>query len=141
MTAMLLLLAPIAGHLYCIRAASVVEVIPRVPLQPVPHAPASLAGLLHYRGDVIPVLDLRALLAGGESEAFLSTRIVIAAAANRLVGFIAERLTETLEIDAGAIVPAPIDVATAPFLGGVLIHDGRVVRELLVDRIPVEASV
>ena len=46
---MLVLLVQIAGQLYCIRASSVVEVVPRVPLQSVPHAPVSLAGLLHYR--------------------------------------------------------------------------------------------
>ena len=152
---MLLLLVHIAGQLYCIRAASVLEVVPRVPLQPVPHAPAALAGLLHYRGEVIPVLDLRTLLEGGASDAFLSTRIVVVetsclksssnrflddSTTRRLVGLIAERLTETLEVDASAIAPAPVDVAAAPFLGGLLVQDGRVIRELLVDRFPVEAT-
>lgn len=136
---MLLLLVHIAGQLYCIRAASVLEVVPRVPLQPVPHAPASLAGLLHYRGEVIPVLDLRTLLADGVSDAFLSTRIVVVQSPKR-IGLIAERLTETLEVDASAIAPAPVDVAQAPFLGGLLLHDGRVVRELLVDRFAVEVT-
>ena len=150
---MLVLLAPIAGQLYCIRAANVVEVVPRVPLQPVTHAPEALAGLLHYRGEVIPVLDLRTLLAEGKSEAFLSTRIVVVESTSRrvdkstrellddsttrrLVGLIAERLTETLDIDAASISPVAVG---APFLGGIVVHDGRVIRELLVDRVPVEA--
>ena len=136
---MLLLLVHIAGQLYCIRATSVLEVIPRVPLQPVPYAPAPLAGLLHYRGDVIPVLDLRTLLADGPSDAFLNTRIVVVESSSRRVGLIAERLTETLEIDAGSLAPAPVDVAAAPFLGGLLVHEGRVIRELLVEHFPVEA--
>ena len=137
---MLLLLVHIADQIYCIRATSVLEVIPRVPLQPVPYAPASLAGLLHYRGDVIPVLDLRTLLADAASAAFLSTRIVVVeSTSRRLVGLIAERLTETLEVDASAIAPAPVDVAAAPFLGGLLVHEGRVIRELLVERFDVEA--
>lgn len=135
---MLVLLVQIAGHLYCIRAKSVVEVIPRVPLQPVPHAPVALAGLLHYRSEVIPVLDLRAIVASQPSSAFLSTRIVVVDNGRRL-GLVCERLTEALEIEESAIAPAPVSVEAAPWLGGVLIHDGAVARELLVEHFTAEA--
>ena len=135
---MLVLLVQIAGQLYCIRAQSVVEVIPRVPLQPVPHAPAALAGLLHYRSEVIPVLDLRAIIASQPSNAFLSTRIVIVDNGKRL-GLVCERLTEALEIDESAIAPAPVSVEAAPWLGGVLIHDGAVARELRIEHFTAEA--
>ncbi len=131
---MLVLLARIAEQLYCIRAKAIVEVVPRVPLEPVPHAPATLAGLLHYRSEVIPVLDLRAILAGERSNAFLSTRIAIVDAERR-IGLVAERLTEALEIGDDAIAPAPVNVESAPWLGGVLVHEGGVVRELLPQRV------
>lgn len=135
---MLVLLVQLAGQLYCIRATSVVEVIPRVPLQQVPHAPAALAGLLHYRSEVIPVLDLRAIVSAQPSNAFLSTRIVIVDNGKRL-GLVCERLTEALEIEESAIAPAPVSVEAAPWLGGVLIHDGAVARELLVEHFTAEA--
>lgn len=135
---MLVLLVHIDDQLYCIRAAAVVEVVPRVPLQPVPHAAAEVAGLLHYRSQVIPVLDLRTLLAGEASCAYLSTRIVIAGDAKPL-GLIAERLTEAIDIAADAITPAPVTSGDAQWLGGVLVHEGRVARELLLDRFSVEA--
>lgn len=135
---MLVLLVQIASQLYCIRAKSVVEVIPRVPLQPVPHAPLALAGLLRYRSEVIPVLDLRAVIALERSSAFLSTRIVIIDNGKRL-GLICERLTEALEIEESAIAPAPVSVEAAPWLGGVLVHDGAVARELLVEHFTAEA--
>jgi chemotaxis-related protein WspB len=131
---MLVLLTRIAGQLYCIRANAIVEVVPRVPLEAVPHAPATLAGLLHYRSEVIPVLDLRAILTGERSNAFLSTRIAIVDADKR-IGLVAERLTEAIEIDEDAIAPAPVSVEAAPWLGGVLIHEGAVVRELLPRRV------
>jgi chemotaxis-related protein WspB len=136
---MLVLLAPVAGQLFCIRATSVVEVIPRVPLQPVPHAPLTLAGLLRYRSEVIPVLDLRAIIASEPSNAFLSTRIVIVDNGKRL-GLVCERLTEAVEIDQAAIAPAPVSIEATPWLGGVLVHDGTVARELLVDRFSAETS-
>ncbi|HYC92651.1 MAG TPA: chemotaxis protein CheW [Thermoanaerobaculia bacterium] len=135
---MLVLLIEIAGQLYCIRARSVVEVIPRVPLQPVPHAPMSLAGLLHYRSEVIPVLDLRAIIARQPSDAYLSTRIAVVDIGKRL-GLVCERLTEALEIDEAAIAPAPVSLEAAPWLGGVLMHDGAVARELLIEHFTVEA--
>jgi chemotaxis-related protein WspB len=135
---MLVLLVHIADQLYCIRAAAVVEVVPRVPLQPVPHAPAEVAGLLHYRSQIIPVLDLRTLLAGEASCAFLSTRIVIAGESKR-IGLVAERLTEAVDIDENAITPAPVTSGDARWLGGVLVHDGKVARELLLDHFTVEA--
>ncbi len=137
---MLVLLTRIAEQLYCIRATAIVEVVPRVPLEPVPHAPATLAGLLHYRSEVIPVLDLRAILAGERSNTFLSTRIAIVDAERR-IGLVAERLTEALEIDEERIAPAPVNVEAAPWLGGVLIHEGAVVRELLPQQIAVEVVV
>lgn len=135
---MLVLLIEIAGQLYCIRAKSVVEVIPRVPLQPVPHAPMSLAGLLHYRSEVIPVLDLRAIIARQPSSAYLSTRIAIVENGKRL-GLVCERLTEALEIDEAAIAPAPVSLEASPWLGGVLMHDGAVARELLLEHFTAEA--
>ncbi len=135
---MLVLLVHIADQLYCIRAADVVEVVPRVPLQPAPHAPAEVAGLLHYRSQVIPVLDLRTLLAGEASCAFLSTRIVIIGEPKR-IGLVAERLTEAIDIAHDAITDAPVTSGDAPWLGGVLVHEGRVARELLLDRFAVEA--
>ena len=36
----------------------VIELVPRVELRAIPHAPAFLAGLLGYRGEVVPVIDL-----------------------------------------------------------------------------------
>jgi chemotaxis-related protein WspB len=137
---MLVLLVRAADQLYCIRAASVVEVVPRVPLQPVPHAPGALAGLLHYRSEVIPVIDLRALVAGSASESLLSTRIAVIDGGRRF-GLIAERVTEALQIAESEIEPAPVTLESSRWLGGVLVHDGQLVRELLVDRFDVQEAV
>ena len=43
---------------YALPSASVVEVVPSVALRPVPGTPPEVAGLLAYRGRVVPVVDL-----------------------------------------------------------------------------------
>lgn len=61
---MLLLVFQVAGESYAVEANRVIEVVPRVDLRRLPHAPAALAGLLRYRGQVVPVIDLGVFLAG-----------------------------------------------------------------------------
>ena len=55
---MLLLTFTAGANRYAIDVARVVELVPRVELRAIPHAPAFLAGLLGYRGKVVPVIDL-----------------------------------------------------------------------------------
>src|SRR5688572_10408556 len=62
---------------YALPTASVVEVVPAVPLRPVPGTPEAVAGLLAYRGQVVPVVDLPRLLGRGAAPVRLSTRIAV----------------------------------------------------------------
>jgi chemotaxis-related protein WspB len=62
---------------YGVDVAQVVEVVPRVELRPIPHAPAFLAGLLAYRGQVVPIIDLGSLLGSTPCQDRLSTRIIL----------------------------------------------------------------
>ena len=50
---------------------------PSVELRPIPHAPSFLAGLLGYRGKVVPVIDLGSLLCSVPCRDCLSTRIIL----------------------------------------------------------------
>jgi len=142
---MLLLTFQAAGQLYAADAARIVEVVPRVNLRPLPHAPAFLAGVFEYRGDVVLVVDLGVLLGAGPAPDRLSTRIILvdrAAVAPRrpaadhdaeassepspiapnpsrrsLLGLIAEQVSELATVDPAALLPAPVQVPRAPYLG------------------------
>lgn len=126
---MLLLTFQAAGQLYAVDAARIVEVVPRVGLRPLPHAQASLAGVFEYRGDVVLVVDLGVLLGAGPAPDRLSTRIILVdrAAATppgatkpprrSLLGLIAEQVSELATVDPGALLPAPVQVPRAPYLG------------------------
>src|SRR6516162_3614683 len=74
---MLLLTFKVGPNRYAIDTARVVELIPRVALRPVPHAPAFLVGLLGYRGKIVPVIDLGLLLDTAPCRDHLSTRIML----------------------------------------------------------------
>jgi chemotaxis-related protein WspB len=95
---MLGLLTQIGNVRFAVDARAVVEVVPRVALHPAPPAAGALAGLLLYRGRIIPVIDLGQALAGAPTPARLSARILIAsckvAQSPQQVGFIVEQVTE-----------------------------------------------
>src|SRR5580698_4666195 len=74
---MLLLTLKAGANHYAIDVARVIELVPRVELRTIPHAPPFLAGLLGYRGKVIPVIDLGLLLDSEPSRDCLSTRIIL----------------------------------------------------------------
>lgn len=71
------LLLHAGGQRYALPSASVVEVVPAVPLREVPGVPSEVAGLLHYRGRVVPVVDLAGRLRVAPPPATFSTRIVV----------------------------------------------------------------
>ena len=74
---MLLLTLKAGANRYAIDVARVIELVPKVELRSIPHAPSFLAGLLGYRGKVIPVIDLGLLLGSVPCRDCLSTRIIL----------------------------------------------------------------
>jgi len=74
---MLLLTFRAGGNSYAVDVAHVVEVVPRVDLRRLPHAPDFIAGLFDYRGTVVPVIDLGIRLGSEGCRDRLSTRIIL----------------------------------------------------------------
>jgi chemotaxis-related protein WspB len=135
---MLHLLMQLRDELYALPASCVVEVIPAVPLLHLPQAPPYVAGLLSFRGTVVPVLDLAVLTHGGTCPPTLSTRIVVvelraADGARRVIGLRAERVTDTEDMNEQQFVSSGLAVAATPHLAGV----ARTARGL-VQRVSVE---
>ena len=80
---MLILTFLAAGNRYAVNVTRVVEIVPRVGLRVMPHAPGFLAGFLGYRGQVVPVIDLGLLLGQDPCPDRLSTRIILVNRARR----------------------------------------------------------
>ncbi len=95
---MLLLTFQAADNLYAIDVARVVEVVPRIQLRRLPHAPNFLAGVFDYRGKVVPVVDLGILLGSESCRDRLSTRIILVDS-HPAAGSRPKELAETARID------------------------------------------
>jgi len=121
---MLFLLFRLGRERYAIDTGQIVAVLPRLEMKAIPHAPAAVAGLCHYRGAPVPVIDLSQLALGHPSANRLSTRILLVqfpdpASGPHLLGLLAERATETLRRDPADFVPAGVSVDAASYLGPV----------------------
>ncbi len=141
---MLILMFRAGGRRYAIDAARVAEVVPRVRLRPLPHAPAHLAGVFDYRGEVVTVLDVGVLLGAEPAPDRLNTRVILADrradpratdSPRALLGLLAADVDDLATVDPAAFVPTPVPIPTAPYLGGVAEIGSGMVQLLLVARV------
>lgn len=98
---MLLLLFKIGNGRYALDISQVVEIVPLVKLKKIPTTPDYVSGLMNYRGEGIPVLDLTRLIENTSVEDAFSTRIVIINyplkdKGDKPLGLIAGNVTETV---------------------------------------------
>jgi chemotaxis-related protein WspB len=140
---MLLLVFRVAEAPYAVEAGRVVEVVPRVVLRTLPHAPEALAGLFRYRGRVVPVIDLGVLLGDGPSPPRLSTRIIVVddhmpARGRARLGLIAEHVVDVRRVDDDRIVPQAPPLGRNPYLGPIASVDSGLIPLLAVDRLLAE---
>jgi hypothetical protein len=80
---MLFLTFTAAGATRALKTASIIKLVPRVGLRAIPHAQAHLAGLLDYRGEVVPVIDLALFLGSSPCADRLSARIILVKSGRR----------------------------------------------------------
>ncbi|MGL4464584.1 MAG: chemotaxis protein CheW [Planctomycetia bacterium] len=125
---------------YLLPVEQVVAVVPWVHLKPMLHAPVQFAGIMMYRDRAVPVVDLGILLGEAPCPPRLSSRIVLVendGAEQRLVGLLAERVTDTVDVDPGDLRDLGVALPDAPFLGSVTSIDDVLLqwidRDLLVE--------
>ncbi|QWP76686.1 purine-binding chemotaxis protein CheW [Lysobacter sp. K5869] len=142
---MLFLIFQLDAERYAIDAATVAAVLPRVEVRRLPQAHDAVVGVFDYRGEVVPVIDLCRLALGRPAREVMSTRIVLAdytdrAGAQRRLGLLAERVVDTVRLQAEDFAPSGVDQPQARYLGpvardahGLVQRIG--VRELLPDAV------
>ena len=130
----------VGANAYAVDAGKIVEVVPRVVLRSIPHAPASFVGLFHYRGSIAPVIDMGLLMGAAACRDSLSTRIILVDApghdGTRLrLGLLAERVDDLRRVEeAGQIFPS-MQLEGAPYLGPILRADDILVQLIAVERV------
>jgi chemotaxis-related protein WspB len=139
---MLVLTFRVAEAPFAVAVARVVEVVPRVKLRELPHAPDYLAGLLHFRGKAVPVVDLGSRIGRAPCADRLNTRIILvevggqgSAAPASLLGLIAERVDDVRRVDESRSALPASGFDGAPYLGAVFEIDGDLTQMIEPDRI------
>jgi chemotaxis-related protein WspB len=131
---------------FAVPAAGVVEVVAAVPLRAVPGAVFGVVGLLAYRGEIVPVVDLPLLHGCGPCPPRFSSRIIVYDLGGRSVrwgergvvgsrvGLLAEDVTRDAHLDPDAPGSHP-GVATpgVPGLGRVVETDDGLVQWMTVE--------
>jgi chemotaxis-related protein WspB len=141
---MLLLLFRIGEDYYAIESSRVVEVIPQVPLRQLHRVPSYVTGLLNYRGEIVPVVDLCHLIQDTPSKMQLSTRIMIVRSTDATLpcmGLLAEQVIKTLNKPKEDFVQSnSVHMSAAPYLGGVVLDTNRMIQQIHLDRLFADVS-
>ncbi len=101
------------GHRFAVPLEKVAEITPFMDLNRIPHMPPSVAGLLNHRGQVIPVISLRARMRLAAQDASLSRNIVVLdLGGDSLVGVLVDAVDAVVSAAPGQVAPA------SPLLAG-----------------------
>jgi purine-binding chemotaxis protein CheW len=92
---------------YAVAMSSVAEVVPVPVTSRVPGCPRWLAGVVNWRGRVLPVIDPRSLLGTELSPLPSSARLLVLSVDGIEAGLIGEAVTGLLEAGDAAPEPAP----------------------------------
>lgn len=103
-----LLVFSLAGEAHGVDTAHVLEVVPRRSLTRVPGTPDVYAGVIHQRGRILPVLDLRRLLDLPGRESAATDRVVELEVAGMAFGILADRVDGVLRVPADELTPPPV---------------------------------
>jgi chemotaxis-related protein WspB len=122
---MLVLFFNLGDARYALKCERVREICPLVEIERVPHASECFAGLIQYRGRVIPVVDMRLLVHREPCRIRFSTRIIVVdfskeKNSSKLAGLVAEQVTEAKYKPDDAFSPTKVSIRKTPYLTSVL---------------------
>ena len=86
---------------------NVKEIIPYQESVIVPNTPNFIEGIINYRGNVIPVINLRERFDMDVNEITKDTRIIVITLNEKEVGFIVDEASQTIRLNEEQIDPAP----------------------------------
>lgn len=96
-----MLLFYVEENRYAIDIDSIVHIIPRVFLKPIPDAEDYVTGLLNLEGEGIPVIDFCQIIAQRKAHPFLHSRIILLkedSQSERIIGLLGERVGEVVDL-------------------------------------------
>lgn len=114
---------------YAVGIGSVREIVNPVPLTELPHAPPTVAGVIDHRGEVVPVVDLRARFGLPPATDLRRAKWLLIDVEGRCVGLAVDRVTDVFGTGGSEVLPAPALGYGDDERGivGVTKHDGALV--------------
>jgi len=131
------ILFTVAGTTYALPSAEVRHMEMLETVTRVPNAPAFVDGVVFSRGQVVPVVNLRARFGFDRAAVDLRTRLIVVQSGGRLIGLVADAAREFVNIPPDTIQP-PSDALTGMsgrYVDGVASIGGRLILVLSLDRI------
>jgi purine-binding chemotaxis protein CheW len=123
------ILFTLAGTTYAVRTREVHHMEMVEEITPVPNAPSYVEGVVFSRGEVVPVLSLRARFGFERTAPDLRARLLVVQVAGRTIGLLVDSAREFASIATDAIRP-PHDALTGlsgNYLEGVAVLNERIV--------------
>ena len=132
-------------HKYILDAKGIIEIVPYANLKQIPKAPNYVAGLLNYRGNSVPVIDVCYLMSDRPCALKLSSRIALVNhegdnGQTICVGLLIEHLTETVVFDEGDFSESGVTIEEGPYLGRVIINDNQIIQEVNISKLIPETA-
>ena len=104
---------------------------------PLPHVPHYVRGVINLRGNVLPVVDLKARLGLGMTEATPKHVIIVVAHSNKTTGILVDAVSDIITVSA-ADIQAPPDVMQTRgdnHIEGIAVRDGQMVTLLAISHL------
>jgi purine-binding chemotaxis protein CheW len=104
---------------------------------PLPHSPDYVRGVINLRGVVLPVVDLKARLGRGLTDANPKHVIIVVNAGDRILGLLVDAVSDILTARASDIQETP-DLArdaSSAFVEGIAVLDQRMVTILGLEKL------
>lgn len=143
---MLLLLFEIGNGRYALDATHIIEIAPLVELKKIPNTPDYVAGLMNYRGEGTPVIDLNQHEASSPCEYAFSTRIIIikypvAGRGDMPLAVIANNVTETIRTELTKPPPAGVIMTKSLYTSGIIPETSEMVHWFDIKKILPEKEI
>lgn len=124
---------------YVIAATDIVEIVPLVNTKKIPDTPDFVKGIINYRGQPIPVIDINEYCGHAECKHTMSTRILLVRYAShgnvRIIGLIAERVTETINCSHDEFTESGVTSETPAFQTKIARIGGKFIQLVDINKI------
>lgn len=97
----------LGDQVYGAQIHNIQEIILPVKPTKVPNNPDFIEGVIDYRQEVVPVLDLKKRFRLGQSDYGREARFIVAEVGEKKVAFIVDEVTEVLRVDSAKISDPP----------------------------------